>query len=530
MKDEYMFLSIIVTGPRNPKEKLDVFLQPLIAELKHLWEVGVQTYDVSSKQNFQMRVALMWTISDFPAYSMLSGWSTAGKLACPYCMENSDAFSLSKGGKTSWFDNHRKFLLMEHPFRRNKKAFRKGQTDLKCAPPIRSGVEILELIENYGFKKVTEIDADGINAQISKNCHCGWKKRSIFWDLPYWKTNLIRHNLDVMHIEKNFFDNIFNTIMNVEGKTKDNAKSREDLKEFCSRRELHRNETTNKFPKACYSLEKDAKETLCKWLKELRFPDGYASNMGRCVDMKKHKLFGMKSHDCHVFMQRLIPIAFRDLLPGNVWQAVTEISIFFKNLTSTIIKKEDMEHLEKDIPIILCRLERIFPPSFFDSMEHLPIHLAYESMIAGPVQYRWMYPFERLYIFHFVIYNFQCILQINIIVTKYFFRYLRKLKNNVRNKAKVEGSICNAYLVEEASAFCAHYFEPQVYTRHRKMPRNFDYGMGDGLEQEGMLSIFNNTGRSYGRAKSRYYSDDQEYHAAHTYILLNCEEVKPYIE
>ena len=54
--------------------------------------------------------------------------------------------------------------------------------------------------------------------------------------------------------------------------------------------------------------------------------------------------------------------------------------------------------------------------------------------------------------------------------------------------------------------------------------------MGDGLEQEGMLSIFNNTGRSYGRAKSRYYSDDQEYHAAHTYILLNCEEVKPYIE
>ena len=49
MKNEYVFLSIIVPGLRNPKEKLDVFLQPLIAELKHLWEVGVQTYDVSSK-------------------------------------------------------------------------------------------------------------------------------------------------------------------------------------------------------------------------------------------------------------------------------------------------------------------------------------------------------------------------------------------------------------------------------------------------------------------------------------------------
>ena len=65
--------------------------------------------------------------------------------------------------------------------------------------------------------------------------------------------------------------------------------------------------------------------------------NGYASNMGRCVDMKKHKLFGMKGHDCHVFMQRLIPIAFRELLPGNVWQALTEISIFLKNLTSTVI-------------------------------------------------------------------------------------------------------------------------------------------------------------------------------------------------
>ena len=128
--------------------------------------------------------------------------------------------------------------------------------------------------------------------------------------------------------------------------------------------------------------------------------------MGRCVDMKKHKLFGMKIHDCHVFMQRLIHIAFHELLPGNVWQALTEISIFFLNLTSTVMIKEDMECLEKVISIILCRLEHIFPPSFLDSMEHLPIHLAYEAMIADLVQYRWMYLFERLYIFHFIIYNF----------------------------------------------------------------------------------------------------------------------------
>lgn len=78
MKNPIMFLTIIVPGPKNPKHKLDVYLQPLIEELNQLWSEGVTTYDISKKHNFQMRVALHWTISDFPAYGMLSGWSTAG--------------------------------------------------------------------------------------------------------------------------------------------------------------------------------------------------------------------------------------------------------------------------------------------------------------------------------------------------------------------------------------------------------------------------------------------------------------------
>ena len=73
MKEEYLFLTVIVPGQKNPKNKLDVFLQPLIAELKEIWEVGVKTYDVFKKINFQLRAALMWTISDFLAYSMMSG-------------------------------------------------------------------------------------------------------------------------------------------------------------------------------------------------------------------------------------------------------------------------------------------------------------------------------------------------------------------------------------------------------------------------------------------------------------------------
>ena len=99
----------------------------------------------------------------------------------------------------------------------------------------------------------------------------------------------------------------------------------------------------------------------------------------------------------------------------------------------------------------------------------------------------------------------------------------------MRNKAKVEGSICNAYLVEEASAFCAHYFEPHVPTRHRKVPRNLDFQTNEHGEFDGNLSIFIHPGRSMGRGRSRFM-DEEEYRAAHKYILLNCSEVQPYIE
>jgi len=66
-------------------------------------------------------------------------------------------------------------------------------------------------------------------------------KRSIFWELPYWKTNLLRHNLDVMHIEKNVFENIFNTVMDVKGKTKDNIKARLDVALFYNRKNIEKN-------------------------------------------------------------------------------------------------------------------------------------------------------------------------------------------------------------------------------------------------------------------------------------------------
>jgi hypothetical protein len=79
-----MFLSTIIPGPSNLGRNIDVFLQPFIDKLIQLWSFGALTYDISRKQNFVMRVALMWTINDFLAYGMFSGWSTHRKLAFPY--------------------------------------------------------------------------------------------------------------------------------------------------------------------------------------------------------------------------------------------------------------------------------------------------------------------------------------------------------------------------------------------------------------------------------------------------------------
>ena len=260
-------------------------------------------------------------------------------------------------------------------------------------PKVRSGVDVLADIDRYGLVKITEPGGEELNAVRCQSC--GWKKKSIFWDLPYWQTNLIRHCLDPMHCERGIFDNFFFTILDVAGKTKDNVKSRLDLKLLCARPSLDKHPRSGKYPKASYALTKQGRNDLLKWVSELKFPDGYASQLKRCVDMRAGKLHGMKSHDCHIFMQRLIPIAFKELLPKQVWEALSELSHYFRRLMTRVIHFKTMDQLDKDIAVILCKLERIFPPSVFDVMEHLAVHLAREAMIVGPVQFRWMYPPER---------------------------------------------------------------------------------------------------------------------------------------
>ena len=99
MKQPNFILSLLIPSPFAPGNNIDIYLKPLIAELKELWDVGVNTYDASRKENFQLRAALLWTISDFPGYAILSGWSTKGKLACHVCHKYTCSQHLQKWGK-----------------------------------------------------------------------------------------------------------------------------------------------------------------------------------------------------------------------------------------------------------------------------------------------------------------------------------------------------------------------------------------------------------------------------------------------
>jgi hypothetical protein len=122
MRPEFMFLSTMIPSLNSPDRNIDVCLRLLIDELTQLWSSGALTYDILRKQNFLMRLDLMWTINDFPAYGMISGWSTYGKLACPYCMENNKALMLTNGGKAFFFLPPT-FLANESHVQKEQKSF-----------------------------------------------------------------------------------------------------------------------------------------------------------------------------------------------------------------------------------------------------------------------------------------------------------------------------------------------------------------------------------------------------------------------
>ena len=226
----------------------------------------------------------------------------------------------------------------------------------------------------------------------------GGKRKAYFFKLPYWEFMKLRHNLDVIHIEKNVCDNIIGTLLN-DGKSKDNIDARLDLIDLGLQPDLHSEKLDNgryTMPDACFTMSRECKEILCSIIKSIKMPYGYASNISRCVDMKDCKFIGLKSHDCHVLLEHLLPLALTSCYPSNdIMFVVVDLSNFFKSLCSKVLDKTELDALQEQIVLTLCKMEKLFIPSFFTIMVHLIVHLVDEAKLGGPLHYRWMYPFER---------------------------------------------------------------------------------------------------------------------------------------
>ncbi|XP_029145781.2 uncharacterized protein [Arachis hypogaea] len=448
MKQTSFILSTLIPGPKMPGNDIDVYLQPLIDELKQLWD-GVETYNAKEGNTFKMCAALMWTINDFPGLGNLSGWNTHS-----------------------------------------------GDPPKKL-----SGTDVLRQQSNVhvSFGKSSSVTSKKRrNGQDTDEDDSHWKKKSVFFDLPYWEDQMLRHNLDVMHIEKNVCDNVVFTILNDCSKSKDNIKARKDLQCMGIRLELW-SEEGGKYPSAIFAMSNSQRDIFLKTLQNVIFPDGYSSNVARCVDLQQRKLYGLKSHDYHILMEQLLSILVKFSLPSPVSNVIANWSSFFRELCGKAINSMQLAELQNHVVQTLCQMEMIFPPSLFTVMVHLTMHLVDEVTLGGLVHYRWMYPIER---------------------------YLGRLKQYVRNRAQPEGSIAEGYLSEEILTFCSRYLD-NIETRINR-PGQVDDEPVD-IPHNSRESIFPAIGKALG-AFSHFELTPMEKHQAHRHVLVNCDVVVPFLE
>ena len=127
------------------------------------------------------------------------------------------------------------------------------------------------------------------------------------------------------------------------------------------------------------------KRIFCQCLQSLKTPQGYSSNIKSLVYVNDLKLFGLKSHDYHVLMQQLLPVSIRGILTDKVRVTITRLCHIFNAICSKVIDPWQLDDLENEATIALCQIEMYFPPSFFDIMVHLIVHLVKEIRLCGPI-------------------------------------------------------------------------------------------------------------------------------------------------
>jgi hypothetical protein len=257
-----------------------------------------------------------------------------------------------------------------------------------------------------------------------------------------------------MHITKNVCESLLGTLLNMPERTKDGPKSRADLLSIGIRDELHVTRVDNDddqaedtegrrkgkkakknesyCPPACFTLSQKEIEQFFKCLLELKVPYGYSGKISRYLDKAKQKFSGMKSHDCHVLMTQILPVAIRGIMDAHVRETLFGLCNFFDVISRKSIGVRQLRRLQEEIVVILCELEIYFPPAFFDVMVHLLVHIVEDIIQLGPMFLHSMMPFERM----------------NGVIKGY-----------VRNRSRPDGSIAKGWLTEECISFCTDYLD-----------------------------------------------------------------------
>nr|AAN16339.1 TNP2-like protein [Oryza sativa Japonica Group] len=320
-----------VTQPGND---IDVYLRPLVEDLKLLWKKeGVPVWDEDKQEEFNLRALLFVTINDWPALSNLSGQSNKGYKACTHCMDETESTYLKHCRKVVYM-GHRRFLAANHPVRKKGRHF-EHKADHRTKPKHRSGKTMFAMVKDL---KVVYGKGPGSQPIESEDSHAAmWKKNSIFWELPYWEFLDVRHAIDVMHLTKNLCVNLLG-FLGIYGKLKDTLEARNDLKHMEQRGDLHpepKEKGSHYLSPASYTLSKAEKESMFECLESIKVPSGYSTNL--------------KSHDCHVLMTQLLPVVIRGILPDNVRAIITKLCAFMKAILQKVIDPDRLEALQNDV-------------------------------------------------------------------------------------------------------------------------------------------------------------------------------------
>ena len=481
MKRKFIMMPVLIQGPKQPGNDIDVYLRPLVDELLQLWaEPGVKVWDEHKQESFDLRALLFVTINDWPALSNISGQSNKGYNACTHCLDRTKGTYLDKCKKVVYL-GCRQFLPNSHAVRKKGKHFN-GEADHRKKPQLPKGADVFGMVKDLevifgkgpGSKPVPK-DADG-HAPM-------WKKISIFWELPYWEHLDVRSSIDVMHVTKNLCVNLLG-FLGVYGKTKDTPEAREDQQRIKDPHNKHTDKGRQYI--SSYALTKREKEIFFECLYSMKVPAGFSSNIKGIINMAEKKFQNLKSHDCHVIMTQLLPVALRGLLPENVRVPIIKLCAFLNAISQKVIDRESLERLQKDVVQCLVSFELVFPPSFFNIMTHLLLHLVEEISILGPVFLHNMFPFER---------------------------FMGVLKKYVHNRARPEGSISKGYGTEEVIGFCVDF-----------LPDLKPIGVPES-RYEGRLSGKGTLGK-----KAKIFRDGDSLNQAHYIVLQNSTFVAPYIE